>query len=427
MRTQSRTEAKGMILTVGGSRKPIKTALEKARPPFVLFVVSRDSKSQVRVVLSAFPDYLPQWETLTVSDHEDLGQCYAEMRRGIADWLVRRAIEENRVAVDITGGTKPMSAALALVAIERLSNFRYVGGAERDASGLGVVVSGSERIVGCRNPWDKYAVRETERAAGLLEEHYADAASRVLNRAAERCDTPVRALLVPLGRLAAALAHADRFDFKEAIKLYGPRDCRAVLEVTLDHRTFQEAEDLFDHWCTVRNQTRESGKTPGRETILELVANADRRAVQSRFDDAAGRLYRAVELHAQCLLRDHFKAELGKLEIEGIPKCRRSDFQSEFGRGEDGAYHFGVKHLFRVLEYSPHELAPEPKGTYQRLERHLQVRNNSLFAHGAIPVTEEKFRRFRRAVRTELAVSDDELPRWPNLTTALNEVVPLHA
>lgn len=427
MTAERRTDAEGMILTVGGTYEPIQVALKETRPSFVLFVVSPGSKSQVDIVLSAFSHDPPQWETLTVSDHQDLGRCYAEIRCGIADWLLRRALEDNRVAVDITGGTKPMSAALALVAIERLSNFRYVGGTERDASGLGVVVSGSERIVGCRNPWDKYAVRETERAGGLLKEHYADAASRSLTQAAKKCDTRVRALLLPLGQFVAALAHADRFDFKTAITLYGRHERRAVLAVTRDRGTFLKAEAMFAHWCTVREQTKHSGKTPGRETILELIANADRRAEQSRFDDATGRLYRAVELHAQRLLRDHFGAELGKLAIESIPNRRRSDFQSEFGKGDNGVYQFGIRHLFRALDFSPHELSPEQRGTYQRLEKHLQVRNTSLFAHGAIPVTEEKYLRFRESVGTELAVSDDEVPRWPELTTALTEIIAFRA
>ena len=41
MRTEIRTEANGMILTVGGSHEPIQAALKEVRPSFVLFVVSR--------------------------------------------------------------------------------------------------------------------------------------------------------------------------------------------------------------------------------------------------------------------------------------------------------------------------------------------------------------------------------------------------
>ncbi|OQX91368.1 MAG: hypothetical protein B6D58_08485, partial [candidate division Zixibacteria bacterium 4484_95] len=50
------------------------------------------------------------------------------------------------IVIDLTGGTKQMSAALALAATEQGLKVSYVGGEERTKDGLGTVVSGTEKI-----------------------------------------------------------------------------------------------------------------------------------------------------------------------------------------------------------------------------------------------------------------------------------------
>lgn len=355
---------------------------------------------------------------MEVSNHEDIGSCYDEIRRKVAEWLERRDLADADVAIDITGGTKPMSAALALAAVERFSHFRYVGGTKRDSGDLGAVLPGAERVLTCRNPWDKYAIREMERARELLRNYYADSAAETLRQAAARCDDAMRSRICALAAFVAALTAADRFDFRTARNTYGK--CRGQIEQILNWQTFTSTEQLFKHWQAVREQTKRSDKTPSRETILELVANADRRAAQFRFDDAVGRLYRAVELHAQGLAREHFGAELGKVPITSIPSHKQEAFKKEFGDSEDGIYRLGVKQLFGSLEYGNVEDADESRSVYDRLEKHLRIRNNSLFAHGSVCVTESMFQEFRESLLRELPVKDSEIPRWPEASSVLN-------
>ncbi len=408
-----------MVLSVGGSPEPIKAALTEGKPDCVLFVVSEGSNSQVEDrILPAFRPNPFQWESLLLSDHEDMGSTYQEIRQGVADWLERRGIGDKEVAVDITGGTKPMAAALVLAAVERFSHFRYVGGTERDADNLGAVLTGSERVRGYRNPWNKYAVREMERAKELLDEYYADAAAKILEQAANRCDHSVRARIAALSSLVGAFAAADRFDFEKARNLYGRH--RRDLEHVLKWPCLQVTKKLFKHWCTVREQTKNQQLTPSRETILELIANADRRAAQSRFDDAVGRLYRAVELHAQGLVKERFGAELGKLPLQSIPSDRQVAFQREYGESEDEIYSLGVMQLFNSLKYADDETPNAHMEVYDRLSTHLSIRNSSLFAHGSVPVTERMFTGFREAVLRDLPMQDSEIPRWPDITDALD-------
>ena len=410
-----------MVLTVGGSPDAIRAALADAEPQQVLFVVSEGSKSLVeKGILPGFPANPFQWERLLISDHEDIGSSYREIRRGIGEWIERRDIAPAAVAVDITGGTKTMSAALALAGVERFSRFRYVGGDARDSGGLGRVLTGSERIKRFTNPWNKYAIRELERASSLLGDHYADSAAKVLHGAAERCDAFLRSRVGALAHFVDALAAADRFDFKQSVHIYGR--CRAKLELILDWDAYQSTQRLFEHWRAVREEVKDHGTTPGRATILELIANACRRAHQGRYDDAVGRLYRVVELHAQGLAKAAFGAELGKVSITSIPINQQAAFRRRFGDGVDGIYKMGIMQLFASVQYSELGSAQNDRKTYELLEAHLQGRNNSLLAHGTVPVKQERYDGFLTALLNQLSVEEDEIPQWPDISVSLRNL-----
>ena len=410
-----------MVVSVGGAAAPITKALEVASPRFVLFVVSSDSRPQVEdEVLPSLVGNLPQWECLTVTDHEDIGRCYGEIRRGLVGWMERRELKDSEVAVDITGATKPMSAALALSAVERFSSFKYVGGDIRDKRNLGVVVDGAERILTCQNPWNTFAVRDLERAASLLRECHADLAAAVLGEAAKRCDEAIAARLDVLSRLVQSYGFADRFDFKGAINAY--RRGRSSLSLVVGQSLRVKTECDFKRWEVLREQTKDNSQTPGRETILELIANADRRAGQFRWDDAVGRLYRVIELYAQGLAKRAFESELGKVPRASLPAEHRAWMQREYGTPRDGMYKLGIQPLFRILERCGGTQL-RSAGSYNRLKKHLQRRNSSLFAHGSIPVKERAFRGFRAAVLAELKIGEDEIPGWPDIASALEQVL----
>ena len=407
-----------LIASVGGSPQPVIKAIEWQKPDFILFAVSEGSRSQVEGEVLPGLAYVPQHEFATVSDHQDIGKCYQEIRDAASEWLARRGIADDEVYVDNTGGTKPMSSALAMAAVERFSAFTYVGGERRSAEGLGVVLDGAETVISARNPWNQYAARYLERANWLLSEFHPDAAARILNEAAGRCDAEFRSRLLGFADLAEALGEADRFRFGAAVKKFNSR--RRELEFTLGYPAFSNVLALSEGWNALDRQAKRANKTPGRETLLELLANAERRAKQSRYDDAAGRLYRAVELRGQQLARYAFGAELGRPRLDDFPANRRADAQALLGApDEDGRYKIGVQKLYEALSLSEDAVLREQGAAYERLKGHLAVRNQSLLAHGLQPVREDAFSNFWRDALDVLGVQESEIPRWPELNLAL--------
>lgn len=408
---------RGLIVTVGGSPDPIKETIEEKKPEYILFVASEESWRQVDSEILPV-SYSVQHETLTLTNYENIGTCYREIRDGAREWLERRGLSDDEVYVDNTGGTKIMSSALVLAGVERFSAFAYVGGKRE---GLGIVLDGTETVITSQNPWNQYAARDLERANWLLAESHAHAAADLLNEAAGRCDAEFKNKIKGFANLARALGEADMFRFGKSGASGIFNRARGGLEYTLDYTTFQRLATLSDcGWRRVDDQIRADGKTPGRETLLELLANAERRAKQSRYDDAAGRLYRAVELRGQQLMRQAFGAELGKPRLDDFPANRRADAQALLGEpDEDGRYKIGVQKLYAALAFCEEKSLREQGEAYERLKDHLSVRNNSLLAHGLNPVKEDHFAKFWQDALDVMGVQESEIPRWPTLNLTL--------
>lgn len=413
---------KGLVISVGGTPDPIVKTIESEKPDFILFVASALSRSQVDseiLPLVNIGGYSPQREPMTLSDPQSVGTCYQEIRAGISEWLERSGLSDDDVVVDYTGGTKTMSAALVLAGVERFNQFTYVGGERRDKGGLGVVSGGDEVVIPSQNPWNQYAARDLERVNWLLSEFHAHAAAGILTEAAKRCDDKFETAMRGFASLALALGEADSFRFGPASKAFGQARGKS-LQYTLDYPTFQELTALSENWSEVARQVASNGKTPGRETLLELLANAERRAAQSRYDDATGRLYRAVELRGQQLARGAFGAELGKISLNDFPADRRADAQAMFGApDENGVFMLGVKNLYAALQFSEDESLREQGAKYDRIKNHLIARNNSLLAHGLSPVPQSAFESFWKAALEVLEVEETEIPRWPRLELTL--------
>jgi hypothetical protein len=102
---------RGAVVSVGGTADPIIFSLKQHQPAYVLFLVSEESANTVEKALQEL-GYVPQYELLKVHNEGNLAESYEKLRKAIPQWLKHRALAAEDVYVDMTGGTKPMSAAL---------------------------------------------------------------------------------------------------------------------------------------------------------------------------------------------------------------------------------------------------------------------------------------------------------------------------
>jgi CRISPR-associated protein (TIGR02710 family) len=405
---------RGAIVSVGGASEPIIVTLNEAKPQCVLFVVSTESKRELDSKILPALHSMPQYSLLETAAIADLADCYAKVREGIPKWLKERELAASEVYIDITGGTKPMSAGLAMAAAEQFSHFTYVSGTDRSKEGLGVVVTGTEKIVPTVNPWDKLAIRERERATWLFRNGYAGQAAELLQQAAQKCGPELRQELGTFAEMALCFSEIDRFRFRGVWQQFGRQ--KAKLELIFCGRgqfsVFQKLSASAEHWQKLEVESQKNG-TEVDATLRELMANAKRRAAQKRYDDAIARLYRAAELFVQGKLYETFQARLGKVRRDQIPSVCQSEWVAEFGN--KGEYELGVRDVFRALRFSAHPEYREIAEQYRCISNHLQKRNNSILAHGLSPCSEEAFSSFWEALLEVVQVRADEIPYWPDI------------
>lgn len=264
-----------------------------------------------------------RFEPLELPDPDDLGSCVEILHRQLTpkvdEWLARGP--EFEVAVDFTGGTKCMSVALGLVARRWLCRFTYVGGTLRTKGGQGVVVSGKEKIVQKQNPWDALGFQTVEDALTLCDGGDYAAAARLLERASTRAGEPrLKRSLRTLSLLAGAFAQWDQFKHRAARSyLSDVRKSQIDLDRSLGNAQAASVVLRLPIYLD-RLRVLEDSREPTPELIADLLANAQRRIQEERYDDGVARIYRAIEAIAQFRLRIQFSIpDTGAVPAECVP------------------------------------------------------------------------------------------------------------
>ena len=214
-----------LICTVGGTAEPIVVSLKHWKPQRVHFVVSAQTSDSVEKDIiplartKGFPLDPGRYELLKIADPQDLGAALNSFRtlQPIVDqWLARG--DNFQVVVDFTGGTKCMSAALALQARLWRCLFSYVGGTKRDKDGVGPVITGTERIVHAQNPWEALGFQAVEQFITLFDQGSFKSAAKLAEVTMKPIQDPTRKReFATLMNLAQAYEQWDRFDHTGAL------------------------------------------------------------------------------------------------------------------------------------------------------------------------------------------------------------------
>ncbi len=387
-----------LICTVGGSHKPILTALQELQPDHALFfctgtdpatgrpgslsqITGKGTPVDVRgpggTVVEKLPNIPAQVglekEHFTVAEipADDLDDAVAIMLGAIAE--LRDRFSDATFIADYTGGTKTMTAALVIAALESDGvELQLVTGTRSD---LVRVNDGSQAGISVG-------------ADGIR-----------LRRA-----------------MAPFLAAWGRFAYGEAAeglaRLQRPRNTilRADLQIALDLSRAFDAWDRFDHQAAsllLPVYQARIGRTHGALlTFLKLLVlpgddprkgaarlwdlwhNAERRAGQGRYDDAVARVYRLLEWTAQWLLEQE-GVRTSDLAPEQIPS------RLDISPNRDGKRQAGLVVAWELVAHHVGGAAAEfVAAERNRMRNHLLVRNGSILAHGERPINRDDWDAF---------------------------------
>lgn len=398
------SSVRAMIVSVGGTIEPIVTTLRAHRPTIIIFFASEQTVEQIGAIKERVRDLgIPTTDRKIITrDPQDLVTCYAEAIR-CAEHLADLHIPPEHVAVDFTGGTKVMSAALALATVGKGFSFVYVGGAERTKEGRGVVVTGSETIVQREDPFAVFAVEERRRLALFFRTYQFTAAQELIRSMLARpLKEPDRLAFQLIGEVANGYLLWERFEYQRALETLGRclKQWITAVQANPSLRYANVVPTVTENVKWLEELSRHTARFSRYHQLFvaDLLANADRRAAEGSYDDAVVRLYRALELGAQVAIQRRLGCSADRVPIEQIPETVRTEFLPRY-RPEDGMT------LKLPLEASYRLLAalgePEGQGFEQQREQFKKVqsaRNASWLAHGMSSTNDKGYRHLREVV-----------------------------
>ncbi len=418
-----------LVCTVGGSPEPVVAALKHWRPARVRFVHTPQTKGDVetKIVPKARTEGVDldagRYDFLELPDGQDLASCLDRLRQltpDVSQWAERGP--EFQVVVDFTGGTKCMSASIALQAKRWPCMFSYVGGGERTKDGVGVVAPGAERVVFQANPWDALGYQAVEDFVVLFDQRAFRAAARVADSAKKHVSLPDRKReLSALEQLAKAFDAWDQFDHATSKKGFhdvakSANDLRAVFGAA-------KAESVRSAINVVVKHLDElcQAAPPSRHHVLDLLANAKRRRDEGRIDDAVARLYRAIEAVGQVALKERHGIEsTEKVPLERVPEALRAEWAS---RASEGVVKLGLQDAYELLATLKDPLGEKfHDDTLSETTSPLVARNRSILAHGFECVSDADFDRLWSAAFSLSGVDEASLPSFPKLADNTDKV-----
>lgn len=396
-----------LLVTVGGSPEPIIHAVRSHAPDEVVFVCSAppcptpsldqvigegspcrhelpspndDASEAKQPAIEWRPNLVTQLglmafrrelQIVEIPDPDDLADVYKRLR-GFCRTL-RDRFSRLELLGDYSGGTKTMSAALALALVEEQAQLTAVMGKRtnlrRIDQSLGLTDMRISPLQAARSL--------RERLPLLLEDHRYDRLASALADFRRACGEDIEdGTLQALGHLERTLEVLvlwDRFRWDEAT---------ARVRSTPLPDAFP---DLIAWWERVEASRRcfEEGKqlpdgVTGYELVQDLLLNAERRGRRGWYDDAVARLYRALELLAQTYIQ--LELEYDHQTFWDDPDIQRDCRDWRVRRGVAGLY-WWLKH-----REGGAGLGGAASAQWPVLQGLLNARNQSLLGHGLQPV-----------------------------------------
>ena len=398
---------------------------------------------------------------LILNDHEDIQKTISQMKDKAdfchKEWIANGS--DYTSIVDITGGTKVMSSALALVAHSwEQCLFSYIGGKKRDKGGVGIVEKGFEKPLLKYNPWEILGYQYVEEAVILFDRFDFTAAYSVLENAfnnmiksskgvtidpkpienqtenqtekiLEETDSAQAQLNMQdttspkLKReILAAKAYInafkcwDNFAHKEAyrclknIRNNRLNDLKAVFKGFSDIDFEKTVEESIEYLEQILNNKKKTNSGNSLYKIFDLIVNAERRAKQGKFDDASARLYRSIEAMGQYCLQEKYQLDSSKIPYSELPhelkdkKLRDKHFKFSVSTEDRENEHLiecklALQDLYCLLLKKEDPIGKKFKSLgLEGQKSPLFVRNQSILAHGFNTLTEKDYKRLLQPV-----------------------------
>jgi len=387
-------EKKVMVVTIGGSEEPIIYSLKTHKPNFIYFIPSRKTENGIQKIVDAAysTNSRVKYKSFVAENAEDLLQAYKACQEAFHE-IKKLKLDEYEILADLTGGTKVMSAGLALAAADQGVQVVYVSGHSRTKDGIGIVENGTEYVISRSHPYDITAKSQIESFRSNFNSCRFEAAIDDCNAIIGKGNESLKNIFGALKDICEAYRSWDLFNFKRAAHHLNCGIDR-LQKLLFNRNDLQSSFSPYMSKVAEHLRRLNDIKTDDFtiDLVEELVANAKRRAAEGKYDDAVARLYRALELLAQVEFKEVYGRSTTQFPLSLLEENIRNKIypNSHAERQAD----IGCRQAFEILAEMKRIIGSIYSANKKEIHELLAARNNSIMAHGTSPIDKKAFDKF---------------------------------
>ncbi|MEM4710157.1 MAG: TIGR02710 family CRISPR-associated CARF protein [Candidatus Diapherotrites archaeon] len=282
---------------------------------------------------------------------------------------------------NITGGTKPITTATTIIATKFNGQIEFEGGL-RNEKGF-ITINTRTKKLNTYNQKKMLLIKE------LFEKQTYNSCLKLFNKKEEAKNEMIKLVV-------EAFYEWDSFDHQKAIN--------KIKEFEKRQKTLQTSNKLKEtkiipnlkKYIKILEKLNGEDKEKKKYLILDLYYNALRRANEKKYDDAVARMYRAIEAIAQLRLETKYDIISGNVSLENEHVKKLDEKTKEYLKNKEDLkkkIKIGLKDCYRLLK----ELKDEHyEKFWEKIEKSpLELRNNSILAHGYKPIQENEFKKMK--------------------------------
>lgn len=364
---------KALVLTVGtgqGVENGIWFSIKNQNPSLVVLITTLTSISTSDKLKPQFESNELTYEISSLKNENDVEIIFEECNSILSN-LIERGFNKNQIIADYTSGTKSMSAALVLSsATFEIENISYVYGSQRDENGR--VITGSERL-SVLSPKVAFEIKLLQQFYILFNGFQFKTGVKLFENQFFSINRKIEAEF--LINLANAFDAWDKFDFKNALRLFGDCDLEYSKKIGLKSKI-----ENIKQWISSLERVPENIPT-------DLYYNALRRSKEGKFDDGVARLYRTLEMIFQIEYKKLFCEDTKVGLVETIQAIKEKESSNSIV-----TFYYSKENEFKKI---------------------LTVRNKSILAHGQTPISENSFQEMSNLLKSIL--EEGKIPEFPIL------------
>jgi len=396
---------KVLILSVGGACEPIVTSIKNHQPDQVFFICSDDSStgnkgSYITVnntgkVCGREPnkkDSIVQQLNLDENkfkiikleqDGEDNLDSIFEIIKNTID-QINNNFPDSEIIMDYTGGTKSMSAGMILASLQ--SKNIYVSAVTGIRQDLIKVIDKTESV-NFVNTNPILIERQLSILNDLIANYDYASGQKIISNILANYKKLKKETVIKLKKyenIVKAFNAWDKFDHDtacEILRIWRKEFIKYIIPLESIRKTRE----------TILNvNSTDNTKYIDFNIVIDLINNAERKSFQNRYDDAVGRIYRAMELFAQLYLLKHYKIKTSNIKLELLPEKIREEYK--LMEDDKGKIRIGLMEAYELIyKIGNNPIAEIFKNKKGVILNNLEIRNASLLAHGFKPINEDDY------------------------------------